>query len=1017
MRNISYRGYGRRTSNQPIQLPDESQKILSEGQRILRGMDRAQEAKEKNERDEIKATKEKGQVESADVVKATNNANEFTRAIRDAELHNLKTEYNDIKVREKEWEMKQQKKDDLLKLAPKLFSAYVEMEKGRSVELQAAGQRILIDSGLTPEEQKMYLFGDRSAQNVEGGVNKMLEGLKKNGSLTVEQEKSLKSLSGRKLLGAQKYYAQNAGRSLYSEQLREWSQSYEHDFGNGKKLSLFDITERGLGDESDMNQLREIFDTQFYKQFGGTSNLILTEEMKPWIDEKWGVSTRALSTKLQKDSVGEYKEADRKELISTIHEQGIANPGNAFIRYINEKSGGLGHLRGKVRGEAFSMIATAVTKGEITPETWQDIKNHYFTLDGQKTPSRIGALYKDEVAKVDAAILAAEKKWVEDRKSEEKVFDYKQKENVFNFRMTEGRPMNDNEIVELEKRYEEFGYETPTWLKDYRSQEELEVSDSKAVLDDLVKKDALTMAELVGSRRYNADLVDAYIKKTIDGPESVSQGTRTGAKSAVKNAVDSLLGDIKTTEVRTDQSLIMGAMAEDILVDRVHDSLAAGGIHANARTAWVQEANALAKEIKAEEGIWKLVKNENGTNVIGDDGGFEYLKKNLSLDEKSIRYREKVDKDKNYIDKAGSFNKIDIREIQGVAAGKDIPSFVATIAAKMSEDPYEVMNRILRANGEKEIEPAGMAKTARFVSPTFKRLVLKKPSTAKTVEAVIKTTEQTNPGTDSDEPVLNLLKEKKAVNNGEHDYVLDKSGRTNTVDISTYSTGDVYNTFRVGNGIEFGVYAATGTELRNAIDKGVIAPTDPFDAFTQETLLMEKLEGLGMLKVDDDYTIPGVGQAWVVPEVSTNEALRTVFGDVVSGLAKTVVKEEGIVGLVETKRRGDKAMLDTAKALTDVKRKGDKLMADVANTGHNVRKAVINKIKDPTTKAFFKRLGEETADLFIQAMAEVDEQMKNYTINKRTRRLSPMDQNNIFSQRGINPYKFKPELLGEFYGG
>ena len=448
----------------------------------------------------------------------------------------------------------------------------------------------------------------------------------------------------------------------------------------------------------------------------------------------------------------------------------------------------------------------------------------------------------------------------------------------------------------------------------------------------------------------------------------------------------------------------MGAMAEDILVDRVYDSLAAG-VHPNARTAWVQEANALAKEIKAEEGIWKLVKNDNDTNVIGEDGGFEYLQKGLSLDEKSIRYREKVDKDKNYIDKAGSFNKIDLREIQGVEAGKDIPSFVSTIAAKMSEDPYEVMNRILRANGEKEIEPAGMAKTTRFVSPTFKRLVLKKPSTAKTVEAVIKTTEQTNPGTDSDEPVLNLLKEKKAVNNGEHDYVLDKSGRTNTVDISTYSIGDVYNTFRVGNGIEFGVYASSGEELRDALDKGVIAPTDPFDAFTQETLLYERLESTGMLKADS-YAIPGVGQAWVVPEVNTNEALRTVFGDVVLGLAKTVVKEEGI-----------EAIANVADTRQDIQKETIKTAANVANTGHNIRKAVINKIKDPTTKAFFKRLGEETADLFIQAMAEVDEQMKNYTINKRTRRLSPIDQNNIFSQRGINPYKFKPELLGEFYGG
>ena len=323
----------------------------------------------------------------------------------------------------------------------------------------------------------------------------------------------------------------------------------------------------------------------------------------------------------------------------------------------------------------------------------------------------------------------------------------------------------------------------------------------------------------------------------------------------------------------------------------------------------------------------------------------------------------------------------------------------------MSEDPYEVMNRILRANGEKEIEPAGMARTTRFVSPTFKRLVLKKPSTAKTVEAVIKTTEQTNPGTDSDEPVLNLLKEKKAVNNGEHDYVLDKSGRTNTVDISTYSIGDVYNTFRVGNGIEFGVYASSGEELRDALDKGVIAPTDPFDAFTQETLLYEKLESTGMLKVDN-YSIPGVGQAWVVPEVSTNEALRTIFGDVVLGLAKTVVKEEGI-----------EAIANVADTRQDIQKETIKTAANVANTGHNVRKAVINKIKDPTTKAFFKRLGEETADLFIQAMAEVDEQMKNYTINKRTRRLYPIDINSIFSQRGIDPYKLKPELLGEFHGG
>ena len=144
--------------------------------------------------------------------------------------------------------------------------------------------------------------------------------------------------------------------------------------------------------------------------------------------------------------------------------------------------------------------------------------------------------------------------------------------------------------------------------------------------------------------------------------------------------------------------------------------------------------------------------------------------------------------------------------------------------------------------------------------------------------------------------------------------------------------------------------------------------------------------------------------------------MRTVFGDLTAGLAKAVVKEEGVEAI-----------------------------ATVADTGNKLRKAVINKIKDPATKAFFKRLGntvvEETkeilaeektnlgtelaestredvkdlASLFMQAMAEVDEQMKNYTINKRMRRLSPIDPNNTFSQRSINPYKLKPELFGEFY--
>ena len=143
-----------------------------------------------------------------------------------------------------------------------------------------------------------------------------------------------------------------------------------------------------------------------------------------------------------------------------------------------------------------------------------------------------------------------------------------------------------------------------------------------------------------------------------------------------------------------------------------------------------------------------------------------------------------------------------------------------------------------------------------------------------------------------------------------------------------------------------------------------------------------------------------------MPEVSTNEALRTVFGDVLSGLALTVVKGDSI-----------EAIAKVADDRQNMQAEAVKNAVNVATAGHNVRKAIINKIKDPATKEFFRRLGEDTRDLFLQGMAEVDEQMKNYTINKRTRRLSPIDLNSTFSQRSINPYKLKPELFQDFYGG
>ncbi len=1004
MRKVAYRGYVSRQRFNPLEIPDETQKMLYEGQRILRGMDRAQDQKEKNERAQINAIKEKSRLETSSSIQASSIANEFAQAFRDAELKNLKTKIDDLKVEEREIIRNQQRRDALVKLAPSLIQSIAKVDQIRAKEQYEIGQRILIDSGLTPDEEKQYLFADRSTQNVEGGVNKLLAKWKASGTITTETEENLRKLSGRKLLGAQKYYAQNAGKGVYQEQLRNWSIEYKHQFKDGRVLSLFDITERGLGDETDMATIRKIFDNKFYSQFGGSNRVLLTAEMKPWIDSHWELQNRSLSAVLDKQSVSKQRGQEREDFISTIHEQGGTNPASAFIRYINEQSGGLPELRGKIRAEAFRMLAEAVERGEITRETWEDIKFGYFTLDGQTTPSRIGKLYKDEALIVDAAVLKYEKKLLEERKTEEKIFDYKQKEAVFKFFQAEGRPMNIVEVKRLKGRYDKKGYEIPGWLKDYENQEELELSDQRIRLESLVANQTLSMAELVGTRRYSPALIDEFLEKAIDHPKSAPTKTVSRSSQAVANAIDDVLGDIKVSEARTDQSLLMSAHAEKMLVDNVYDGLAMG-LYKDAATAWVQEANALVTQIKEGKGNFGLVTNDDDTPNLGPNGGFKYLKQELALDEKSILYRERVINDKTYIDKPDSFTQDDIKDIQQVEAGKDIPSWISTVSAQLGVAPYEVMNRILRANGEKEIEPAGLARVNNYVSPAFERLVMKNTSKAKTIDAVTETTKEMNPDVDEDEPVLELLKDKQAVNNGEYNYYEPIGGASNWFeeDLSITPIETVLENWRTGSGSVYGVYKIPGIAIQEAVDKGDLIGTDFFDKSTQETLKLMENESTGILKTNNNYAIPGVGQAWVTKEVTTNEALRTVLGDVALSLAKTVVKEPPIGGIAKV-----------ADYRQNMQAEAVKTVATVANTRHAMTKAVINKIKDPSTKEFFKRLGEGTADLFLQAILEVDEYMKNYTMNKRVRRQQTLDPKLIFSQKGINPHKLKPELFGEF---
>ena len=63
MARVSYRRYARGGRYKPIQLPDESQKLLSEGERLLRGMERAEDLRRRQARSTDDWRREKAQLE------------------------------------------------------------------------------------------------------------------------------------------------------------------------------------------------------------------------------------------------------------------------------------------------------------------------------------------------------------------------------------------------------------------------------------------------------------------------------------------------------------------------------------------------------------------------------------------------------------------------------------------------------------------------------------------------------------------------------------------------------------------------------------------------------------------------------------------------------------------------------------------------------------------------------------------------------------------------------------------
>ncbi len=371
-------------------------------------------------------------------------------------------------------------------------------------------------------------------------------------------------------------------------------------------------------------------------------------------------------------------------------------------------------------------------------------------------------------------------------------------------------------------------------------------------------------------QKQEDDHLQEYEEHTIDGPKSISASSRAEFTGSIKAAISGAIGNLVSTDERTSQARAMTGYAIEKFNETIKENSIAG-IYSTPLQNYTETAKKFISDIENGKGDFARI-TKDGREVFGKGGGFAFLEKQRTYDLAGVEYRNEILKNPLSIYQTGFVTPEHADAIEAVRAGEPIPGFIhQMVQVTPNLDQYDIINAIMRAEGREELERPGAAKVAEFVHPQFQRLIKKSQSMSRTVRAMTKTMEITNPDEDPLGPSLDILIDKQIMSadpqHGGHDAI--NTGRGVTTGTLYYkkpliemSVGEILKIQR-REGVRVGAWQFNHSEINRAIRSGRINENDLFDEVTQRRLAIEKLQReSGQFETDDGQVIPGLGQAW-----------------------------------------------------------------------------------------------------------------------------------------------------------
>ena len=867
MKQIQYQGHAQRTGFDPLKVPDQSARILAEGQRTIRGMEAVRSQDMKNREAYGAGLQRKNQLEEQNRNANYNLDKRFRENYQQAVLQNYRTKVDDANKRAGDI---QQITGSLSAFSTTLAKKYTEFTEAKGEAEELAGYNAVFEYGITADEYAELKGLESQVDAFDQANNGLIASLRERG-MGAEQLEQFRKLSGRRQIGAMKAFAIQGADNYPLFRAENQERMFTV---NGEEHSLATAQNAGPAVWAAVNaQLR----TEYLKQFRGVDPKFLNEYLFKGMRDTENQEKMAFANARAKSLSAEYKEQQTNELVTDFKAGGA----QGIYDWITRTGGGTGVGLRNQRLAAIGILQDMAKTGQFTASDLEDLKNFGVTLNGSSKEKPFGELYGRDLTELSNTIDAFNRKSYENDKFElEQQKD--QAERELHDYVTQNGPLSQQE----KEQYEEYWRSTfkehpPAGITKFTTSEQLADNEADRILEAKARTGQLTTLELMGGR-YSTNLINKYRQFATQGDKASSEFV-TSTKKAVDQELKQSLGQLAASPDQLQGDFyMMQARAHQDLERRALTLMSKGASPEEAyQEAW-QELRKDIKEGQTGKGEYAL-KMINGQPDLGPNGGFQILNKD-SGQQASIRrisqMRDRIAADSNVIKNNNILTHDEVVAVKNVGKGAPIPRFVYALNQMYPNmTPFELMDVLMESAGQQPVTRPPSAAAYEMVRPSFRSLLTFRPSLARTAQAFAMTG---GPGAPY-AGLLDLIASKESSNdtvNGGYDSLntggsagghvahgsgtgLGKFGRP----LTEMTVAEVMDMQARGALHATGRYQIIGSTLAGLVAQGKASRSDIYDQATQDRLaiaLIHRRAGKFFSgEVGAGAVVGGMGNEWI----------------------------------------------------------------------------------------------------------------------------------------------------------